>query len=290
MEILTQMELFNMPLSEGYLLLDIRQDENYCKKHITGSFSMPIEYSINDLEKRYRDILDNYCPENWDPIIFIGVQADMDNLFEILQHKFSFLGKHKFVYFHDLNNWPEFMSSRSENNNIENIHEEFEKLEPYPSEILPNIYLGNRENAYNKNVVQNLKITHILSLNKDARYDHGISQLNYPIDDDVEENIIYAYNMVKNFLVEAYGNGKLLIHCDQGKSRSVAILILFLNERIGLSFEELLFFVKKQRRIAQPNPGFVDQLRSYITDHVFCRPYTPKSRAAHKLIATNSKK
>jgi protein-tyrosine phosphatase len=284
METITQMQFFNMSLSEGYLLLDIRNTENYCQKHVTGSFSMPLQLTAAELERRYIEILNNYYPENWDPIVFIGYQADVSNLFMILKNKFSFLGNHRFNYFYDLKNWPEFLSSQSENNNIENIHQEFEKLEPYPSEILQNIYLGNRENAFNKNVINNLNITHILSLNKDAKYDHGISQLNFPIDDDNEENIIYAYNMVKNFLNEAYGNGKLLIHCDQGKSRSVAILILFLNERLGISFENLLDYIKKQRRIAQPNPGFIDQVRTYIAEHAFGRPITPKSRAAHKLI------
>lgn len=286
MKILNHAQLFNLSLSEGYLLLDVRPEKEYCQRHVTGSFSMPLDLSGGALESRYEQILKFYCPENWDPVIFIGNSAAR-GLFSSIQEKFLFLGGRRSVFFCDWKGWPEFLTSRSETGAVENIISEFEALEPYPSEILPNIYLGNRDNAFNERVVQNLGITHILSLNKGAHYDHGISQLNFPIDDDVSEDIIYAYGAVKPFLYDAYGSGKLLLHCDQGKSRSVAILILFLNEKLGMTFEDLLEFIQKQRRIAKPNPGFVEQVRKYIAIHAFGeRPFTPKSRAALKLIRT----
>jgi len=288
MDRLSHMQLFNLSLSEGYIMLDVRSEIDYCKKHITGSFSMPLTLTIKELENKYKKILEAYCPENSEPIIFIGYASDTRNMPFLLQAKFHFLDRCGSAFFCDWSNWPEFLTSGSGSGGVENISAEFESLEPYPSEILPNIYLGNRDNAFNERVVRNLKITHILSLNKGAHYDHGISHLNFPIDDDVDEDIIRAYNSVRTYLYEAYGNGKLLLHCDKGKSRSVAILILFLNEKLGLPFERLLDFVREQRRIAQPNPGFVDKVRAYIIEHEYgMRPFTPKSRAAHKLISNN---
>jgi len=254
--------LYNLSLYEGYILLDVRSPSEYCFKHITGSFNIPLYLSIDKISKKYLEIFEYYCPENTNPIVFIT--NSYNSLKEIL-NKFYFLSTFELKYFSDMKNWPEFLSSNSEDNEFSNIYYEFDQLEPYPSCILENVYLGNRENAYNNTVIKNLGITHILSLNKDAKYKHGIFQMNYPINDDENENIIQAYSSVKEFLNQAYEKGKLLIHCDKGKSRSVAILILFLRNKMNYTFEKILTFIKTQRKIAQPNPGFMGQIKSYFS-------------------------
>ena len=180
MKTLTCTQLFNMRLSEGYFLFDIRTEEEYKKSHILSSCWMPLTSTKNDLEKRYKEILEIYCPEILDIIIFIipcvtSPYFKKQFLDVIVEHKFSFLTGKSFVYFHDIDNFPDFLIARNTESDIKNIINEFNVLEPYPSEILSGIYLGNRENAYNSNVVHNLKLTHILSLNQDAQYDQRIA-------------------------------------------------------------------------------------------------------------------
>jgi protein-tyrosine phosphatase len=261
MKKITSTQLFNLSISEGYLLLDLRTIEEYCLKHVTSSINIPLFLSRDEKYKRYSEIFDHYCPENYQPVIFI---ISKESEISSIHTGFSFLKNFKTVFFLDMKEWPEFLSSNSGNNSIENIYTEFDLLKPYPSKILKNIYLGNRDNTYSNYVIKNLKITHILSLNKDANYKHNISKLNYPIEDDEEENIILAYSMVKYFLEEAFSKGILLINCDKGKSRSASILILFLGEKLKCNFEELLSFLKEKRKIVEPNPGFVYQIKKYL--------------------------
>jgi len=60
-----------------------------------------------------------------------------------------------------------------------------------------------------------------------------------------------------------------LIHCAQGKSRSVAIAITFIALAESISIDVALENVQKCRRMADPNPGFMDQLHTFERNDVF---------------------
>ena len=53
----------------------------------------------------------------------------------------------------------------------------------------------------------------------------------------------------------------VVIHCDQGKSRSGSIVIAWEMISKKLSYDEALAEVKKCRPLVQPNPAFVEVLR-----------------------------
>ena len=60
-----------------------------------------------------------------------------------------------------------------------------------------------------------------------------------------------------------------LIHCAQGKSRSVAIAISFIALAENTSIDVALENVQKCRKMADPNPGFMDQLHTFERNDVF---------------------
>ena len=60
-----------------------------------------------------------------------------------------------------------------------------------------------------------------------------------------------------------------LIHCSPGKSRSVAIAITFIALSENISIDTALLNVQKCRKMADPNPGFIDQLHTFERNEVF---------------------
>jgi len=54
---------------------------------------------------------------------------------------------------------------------------------------------------------------------------------------------------------------RVLVHCFQGKSRSVTVVAGYLMMHHGYSFEDALDTIRKVRPCAQPNLGFAMQLR-----------------------------
>jgi len=55
-------------------------------------------------------------------------------------------------------------------------------------------------------------------------------------------------------------NYKLLVHCQQGVSRSSAMTIGYLMWKRGWDFEKTHMFVKERRGVSSPNAGFICQL------------------------------
>ena len=78
------------------------------------------------------------------------------------------------------------------------------------------------------------------------------------------------FDQVYSNLKEHLGKKNILIHCMEGKSRSVTIAIaVFLNIIHNKLCKEInhtdmiLRFIKKKRKIAQPNSGFMEKLYKY---------------------------
>jgi len=76
----------------------------------------------------------------------------------------------------------------------------------------------------------------------------------------------------------------VLVHCQQGVSRSAAIVIAYLIRKRGMSFDSAITFVRQRRPCIKPNSGFVRCLREWErqwSPHPAC---TPTVRSLNTLI------
>jgi hypothetical protein len=55
--------------------------------------------------------------------------------------------------------------------------------------------------------------------------------------------------------------GKILLHCREGRSRSVAVLIFYSMIELNMSYDDALHHIRLMRPEARPNIGFERQLR-----------------------------
>lgn len=73
------------------------------------------------------------------------------------------------------------------------------------------------------------------------------------------------------FITKAFSNkGKVLIHCQQGVSRSASLMIAYLMDKRGMNYHEALGIVKGKRRIVAPNKGFEFQLMGKLKEQRCC--------------------
>lgn len=91
----------------------------------------------------------------------------------------------------------------------------------------------------------------------------NITYLYLPFVDRVDQDIRKYRSTVIQFFERALANdGRVLVHCKAGISRSVSTLIMFLMVSVEMTYEEALNLIKSSRPMARPNSGFQRQLET----------------------------
>lgn len=146
------------------------------------------------------------------------------------------------------------------------------KPDQIPAIILNDfLYLGSQDSVTLENV-QKYHITDILSVgiqapDSDIVYgdgsnstvcNHFVECLDMP--DTQLDNIIKRTNQIIQSVHER--NGRILIHCNAGVSRSASVCIAYLMLQRQMNFVDAFSLVKSKRECIRPNDGFLKQLKA----------------------------
>lgn len=135
------------------------------------------------------------------------------------------------------------------------------------------LYIGGIR-CLKKEYLQKAAVTHIVSVMKYnfIRYEHlqEYQHLQIEVDDIESENLLESFERISSWIKEALkdgNNGKpgvVLVHCAMGISRSVTVVLAYLlRENPTLEVDDALSLVRKTRLKADPNGGFIAQLKLY---------------------------
>ncbi|XP_065753290.1 dual specificity protein phosphatase 3 isoform X1 [Phocoena phocoena] len=158
------------------------------------------------------------------------------------------------------------------------------------NEVTPRIYVGNAIGSTMLNgreirryrqggsvaqdipKLQKLGITHVLNaaegrsfmhVNTSANFykDSGITYLGIKANDTQEFNLSAYFEKAADFIDQALAqkNGRVLVHCREGYSRSPTLVIAYLMMRQKMDVKSALSIVRQNREIG-PNDGFLAQL------------------------------
>uniref|UniRef100_A0A674J336 Dual specificity protein phosphatase 15 n=1 Tax=Terrapene triunguis TaxID=2587831 RepID=A0A674J336_9SAUR len=109
------------------------------------------------------------------------------------------------------------------------------------------------------------KITHIISIHESPQpLLQEMTYLRIPLPDTPEANIKKHFKECISFIhyCRLHG-GNCLVHCLAGISRSTTIVVAYVMAVTELSWQEVLQAVRAVRPIANPNPGFKQQLEEF---------------------------
>ncbi|XP_071495167.1 dual specificity protein phosphatase 3-like [Diadema antillarum] len=170
-------------------------------------------------------------------------------------------------------------STASSSCNVEELQELLKKggksislpLNPI-DEVYENVYVGGKTAAADKEKLKELGITHILNCAQGAKFFHvdtsaedyadvdikfcGLMVSDFPTS-DIKQHFDTAVSFIDEALAQE--NGKVLVHCVQGFSRSASVAVAYLMLRRGLTVQEAVKTVREKREIG-PNSGFLKQL------------------------------
>jgi protein-tyrosine phosphatase len=131
--------------------------------------------------------------------------------------------------------------------------------------IIDGLYLSGDDVATNRQILISNKITHILNVttNVPNKFESEIIYKRLHLYDLPTQIIDFnaSFEFIDNALNNSDEKNNILVHCNQGKSRSVAIVIAYLLQKsIFKTFSHALDYVKEKRPRALPNHGFIQQL------------------------------
>ena len=158
------------------------------------------------------------------------------------------------------------------------------------SQILPYLYVSGAAIASNRAKLLEFGITHIINCSPEA--------VESPSDDcfrifglrlsDSKTQRIDAVFFQAVALIESVRetSGKILVHCFQGVSRSVALVAAYIMWRDSCSYDAAYQFVRNLRGVARPNIGFQCQLMLWRQIHFTASSKATEGSQNHVLYGT----
>ncbi|KAF8571155.1 hypothetical protein P879_04086, partial [Paragonimus westermani] len=137
------------------------------------------------------------------------------------------------------------------------------------SEILPYLFIGNARDAQDRTLLRRLGITHIVNVSDSVpmpfKETTEFKYLHLPASDTNQQNLRPAFDSAVAFISEARkSKGIVLVHCQAGVSRSVAVVMAYLMFKWRhFNVVRALDFIHSRRPVAEPNLHFIGQLQSF---------------------------
>ncbi|KAF9905249.1 hypothetical protein EC991_001901 [Linnemannia zychae] len=153
--------------------------------------------------------------------------------------------------------------------------------------VLPNLYLGAEHNATNVRVLKRLGITFVLNVAIEIAKQEGsttttMTQLDTSAAEEATRGSIEfkslawthhqkdllrdfpaAFAMIDAALAANHGQGKALVHCQLGVSRSASLVIAYVMRARGMGLTEAYDFVKQRSGVISPNMSLMYQLAEF---------------------------
>ncbi|KAK7934196.1 hypothetical protein WMY93_005092 [Mugilogobius chulae] len=136
--------------------------------------------------------------------------------------------------------------------------------------ITEHLFLSNAAAANDASQVTKTNISCIINVSETKHRrtpPTGVEYIHIPISDCPTSPLSDCFDTVADKIqFHADHNGRTVVHCNAGVSRSASLCLVYLMKYRGVSLLEAHTWVKKCRPMARPNSGFWRQLIRYESE------------------------
>jgi atypical dual specificity phosphatase len=133
--------------------------------------------------------------------------------------------------------------------------------------VLPSLYLGPCSAASSKQFITSNSITDVLSIGANPAQGERVNGVGYyrlSANDSTTFSIsttVSAGCEIIDSVIRTKRNGKILVHCSAGISRSPTVVAAYLMKHEGMTLKAALGHIVRVRPQVSPNAGFLKQLK-----------------------------
>ncbi len=143
--------------------------------------------------------------------------------------------------------------------------DQMRQFEHQCSEVSPALFMSGDSVAKSYETLAHHGITHVVNCVGftcgEYHRESGIKYLTLYLEDSPNQDVVRVLYYVFDFIEAAHlEQGRVLIHCTQGISRSAALCIAYIMYNRKVPYEEAFKGVKAIRGVTNPNIGFTCQL------------------------------
>ncbi len=135
-----------------------------------------------------------------------------------------------------------------------------------------NIYLCDARSLSDQ-VIREHDIQYVMSIRgrkasmPNLKHLSEVKHRRYCIDDGKGATYEAFKRIQKKFSKRVKDGARVLIHCAQGVSRSVSVIVLHLVKHEGMTIKQAIEEVKQYRPEANPNKVFISHMQKYVRSH-----------------------
>ena len=135
------------------------------------------------------------------------------------------------------------------------------------TQVLPGLFVGTVEDSFDRFILAKEKVTHILNVASELDINERVDLVYKKIaldddsyDDDIRDILPESLKFIDSALKN---NGIIIVHCLEGKSRSICVILAYMILFCNVGFTESLEYLKQIRPIIDIFPQYLEQTRLF---------------------------
>lgn len=142
-----------------------------------------------------------------------------------------------------------------------------------PSQVLPHVFIGDRDDVEDLQMLKELGISHIVNCAAQVRPPRHAGEFIYlhlPLIDSEGFDMRPFLGRAMDHIDDAKrAKTRAIVHCVSGVSRAPTVVIAYMMERLRVKLSDAIQQVAAARRICRPNNGFLLMLANMEVDSMF---------------------